>query len=242
MNRGVFYGVGVGPGDPELITVRAANIISRSKLIFAPKSGASNESLALRIARRYVCEDAEVTLLEFPLESVGHQSPQQRWNKSCLPVVEALKKGEDCCFVTLGDPYIYSTYIYLVRAIRNHLPDADIVTVPGVTAFNAAASLAQLSLAEANESISLFPASAITDKSDWTDPSPGTYVVMKIGDKLKNLKTYLLRFCERAQTVFVTRAGLPGQKVLKWPAETPDDLGQANMTVILTRFRVKESS
>ena len=240
MNKCAFYGVGVGPGDPELITVRAANIISQSKLIFAPKSGASQESLALKIARRYVGEDTAVRFLEFPLESSG-QRPQERWNESCQPVLEALIRGEDCCFVTLGDPYIYSTYIYLVRAIRNHLPETNIVTVPGVTAFNAAAALAQFSLAEADESINLVPASVILDASEWSDPPLGTHVVMKIGDKLKNVKAGLLGFRETVRTVFVTRAGLPGQKVMEWPSEVPDDLSQANMTVILTRFRVKKS-
>jgi precorrin-2/cobalt-factor-2 C20-methyltransferase len=240
MNQGVLYGVGVGPGDPELITVRAANIISRSKLIFAPKSGPSRDSLALKIARRYVREDADVRLLEFPLE-VG-QKPQERWANSIQPVVEALGRGEDACFVTLGDPYIYSTYIYLVRAVRNRLPSADIVTVPGVTAFNAAAALAQFSLAEADESINLVPASAIMDASNWSDPSSGTHVVMKIGDKLANVKASLHGFCEMERTVFVTRAGLPGQTVVEWPSEILDDLDQANMTVILTRPRVKKSS
>ncbi len=240
MNQGVLYGVGVGPGDPELITVRAANIISRSKLIFAPKSGPSRDSLALKIARSYVREDADVRLLEFPLE-VG-QKPQERWDNSIQPVVEALGRGEDACFVTLGDPYIYSTYIYLVRAVRNRLPNADIVTVPGVTAFNAAAALAQFSLAEADESINLVPASSIMDASNWSDPSSGTHVVMKIGDKLANVKASLHGFCEMERTVFVTRAGLPGQTVVEWPSEILDDLDHANMTVILTRPRVKKSS
>jgi len=66
-------------------------------------------------------------------------------------------------------------------------------------------------------------------------------VVMKIGDKLKNVKAGLLGFRETVRTVFVTRAGLPGQKVMEWPSEVPNDLSQANMTVILTRFRVKKS-
>lgn len=240
MSLGAFYGVGVGPGDPELITVKAAGIISMSSLVFAPKPRASEESLALNIARFHVNENAEVRYMDFPLK--GSVPAQERWNAACGPVIEALKGGMDCCFVTLGDPYIYSTYIYLVRAIRIFLPNANIITVPGVTAFNAAAALAQFPLAEADESITLLPASALSEARKMLDPLAGTHVVMKIGSKLGMVRDNFLRLRESQRTTFVSRAGLPGQSLMEWPSESKGDPEEANMTVILTRFKVKGST
>lgn len=238
MSLGTFYGVGVGPGDPELLTLKAAEIISRSKFIFVPKARGATESLVLRIVESRLSSDAKIELLEFPLIR-DRQNVQLRWNDSCIPLVNVLRSGNDACYLTLGDPYIYSTYIYLVRAIQRCVEEINIVTIPGITAFNAAAALAEFSLAEADESITVVPGSVAVDTANELGSLPGTMIVMKIGDKIARVNNDILIRENIDRVAIVSRAGLEGQTVSLDPGETLDDRTEANMTVILTRFKPK---
>jgi precorrin-2/cobalt-factor-2 C20-methyltransferase len=132
MRPGTLYGIGVGPGDPELITVKGAAILARCRRIFVPRARSAAESLALDIAERYVDGAAEITELLFPM-TADKEELSLRWGEAAEAVAAALRTGEDACFLTLGDPLLYSTYIYLLREIRARMPDATVVTVPGIT-------------------------------------------------------------------------------------------------------------
>ncbi|MCX5873531.1 MAG: precorrin-2 C(20)-methyltransferase [Deltaproteobacteria bacterium] len=236
MSPGTFYGVGVGPGDPELLTLKAVEIISRSKFIFVPKARGATESLVLRIVESCLPPGAKIELLEFPVVR-DRQNVQSRWNDSFIPVVNVLRSGNDACYLTLGDPYIYSTYIYLVRAIQRCVEEINIVTIPGITAFNAAAALTEFSLAEADESITLVPGSIPAETANEFSSLPGTMIVMKIGDKMARVNNDILIRENIDRVAFVSRAGLSGQEIRLGSGETLDDRPQANMTVILTRFK-----
>jgi len=142
MKRGTLYGIGVGPGDPELITVKGANILSRCRHVFVPKARDASDSLALAIAKRYLGSSSEVHELVFPMTS-EREELSRRWGESAREIITVLENGVDACFLTLGDPLLYSTYIYLLREVRDRVPDIDVVTVPGVTAFSAAAALSR---------------------------------------------------------------------------------------------------
>jgi precorrin-2/cobalt-factor-2 C20-methyltransferase len=238
MSLGTFYGVGVGPGDPELITLKAAEMIARSKFIFVPKARQSSESLVLRIVESWLPSDAKVELLEFPLIR-DRRNVQSRWNESCIPIANVLRSGNDACYLTLGDPYIYSTYIYLVRAIQRCFEEINIVTIPGITAFNAAAALTEFSLAESDESITLVPGSIPAETANELSSLPGTMIVMKIGDKIARVNDDILIRESIDRVAFVSRVGLEGQTISLEAGETLDDRPQANMTVILTRFKPK---
>ena len=212
MKRGTLYGIGVGPGDPELITMKGANLISRCRHIFVPKARTAADSLALSIANRYLGKSSEVHELLFPMTS-EREELSRRWGESARKIISVLEKGEDACFLTLGDPLLYSTYIYLLREIRAKIPDADVVTVPGITAFSAAAALAEFPVGEAKESVTVIPTADDLDEVRKALKEKGTVILMKIGRRLPDILNILEDAGVIDESVFVSRAGMSDQRV-----------------------------
>src|SRR5208337_3722968 len=115
MKIGVLFGIGVGPGDPELMTVKGAKVLERCGHVFVPKARSENGSIALAIADRYLRADSRIYELLFPM-SADSGELSRRWTEAARSVADVVGMGEDACFLTLGDPLLYSTYIYLVRS------------------------------------------------------------------------------------------------------------------------------
>ena len=141
-----FYGVGVGPGDSELITLKALNTIKKCNYVFIPKS--KGISTARDIASEYLL-DKEVIELEFPMG----EDNSDRYREAAKKIDETLKSGETCAFLTLGDPMTYSTYLYLMLEIKS--TDIEIETIPGITSFGASTSRLNLPLTLKGESFYL---------------------------------------------------------------------------------------
>lgn len=121
--------------------------------------------------------------------------------------------GEDACFLTLGDPLLYSTYIHLVRSLRKRLPRLEAVTVPGITAFSAAAAMAEFPVGEGRQPVVIIPASDDLDAIRDALAVCGTVVLMKVGRRLVKVIDLIEQagFLDRA--VYVARAGLEGQQI-----------------------------
>lgn len=147
---GTFYGVGVGPGDPDLITLKAIQVLSHVRRIFASRSSKNEHSLALNIVRGHL-NDASIELLPFPMTR-ERGALETAWNNNAVRVVDTLRERHDAAFLTLGDPLTYSTYSYLLKAIKRMAPDVTIKTIPGVTSYHAAAALGNIPLTEGEES------------------------------------------------------------------------------------------
>lgn len=142
----IVYGIGVGPGDKELITLKAINILKGSDYVFIPRS--RGESLAGSIASEYI-SDKKIIELDFPMgEDNG-----ERYEKAAAAIEETLKNGERASFLTLGDPMTYSTYIYLMMELTKL--NIEVETIPGITSFGAAASKLQIPLTLKDESFYL---------------------------------------------------------------------------------------
>lgn len=212
MKRGTLYGIGVGPGDPELITVKGANVLSRCRHVFVPKARHASDSLALAIAQRYIDKTAEVRELVFPMTS-DQAELSHRWGESAGEIIGVLEKGEDACFLTLGDPLLYSTYIYLLREIRARVPEIDVVTVPGVTAFSAAAALSEFPIGEAKEPVLVIPTADDLEEVRQSLKERGTVILMKIGKRLPDILNILEDAGLIDRSVFVSHAGMSSQRV-----------------------------
>ncbi|MBM4288772.1 MAG: precorrin-2 C(20)-methyltransferase [Deltaproteobacteria bacterium] len=150
---GVLYGIGVGPGDPELITLKALRVLERVPYVFAAASTKNDYSLALNIVRHYIAQ-AEVEPLHFPMTS-DRGILEQAWEANARKVLEVLQRGQDAAFLTIGDPLTYSTYGYLLKTVKKMNPEIQAVTIPGITSYNAAAALANIPLTEGEESFYL---------------------------------------------------------------------------------------
>lgn len=212
MTLGTLYGIGVGPGDPEWITVKAARILGQCRYVCVPKSRLSADSVALEIARAYLRPDAVVHELPFPMTS-DQRILEQHWRQAAGEVCDILSAGNDCCFLTLGDALLYSTYIYLLRQLGGLCPEAKVVTVPGVTAFSAAAALTAFPVGEAKQLVTIVPASDdMTQLAEALDRG-GTVVLMKVGARLETVLDQLESRHLLDQAVFVAHAGMAQQHV-----------------------------
>ncbi len=213
MNSGNFYGIGVGPGDPELMTVKGMNILARCKKVFVPKSRTKRESVARKIAETYIREDAEIREVLFPMVE-DKEVLRRHWEDSAAEILDVLSSGEDACFLTLGDTLLYSTYIYLFRALKDIAPDLKIVTVPGITAFSAAAALTNFRIGESRNPVTIIPTSDNLEQLDQSLNGNGTIVLMKVGKRLPDILPMLERKNLLKSSVFVSRAGLEGEKII----------------------------
>ncbi|MBI3925663.1 MAG: precorrin-2 C(20)-methyltransferase [Armatimonadetes bacterium] len=206
-----LYGLGVGPGDPELLTLKAASILSRCRRIFAPRGDHSETSVALAIAGAHLHPEALVEELVFPMTR-DSEVLSRSWGEAAHQVAGALSQ-ENACFLTLGDPLLYSTFIYLARAVREILPEAQVVTVPGITSFSAAAALTGFPLGEAKHPLVVIPTCDDLEPIRKALGMKGTVVLMKIGRRLESILKLLEEEGLLDRGAFVARAGQDGQRI-----------------------------
>jgi precorrin-2/cobalt-factor-2 C20-methyltransferase len=209
---GHFYGMGVGPGDPDLLTVKAASILGRCMHVVVPKPKADGGSVALEIARRYIPGTAVVHELVFPM-TTDKAELSRRWREAARTIASLLETGADVCFLTLGDALVYSTYIYLLRELKEIAPNIQVETVPGITSFSAAAALTDFPLGEGKEPITIVPTADDLTAVRRAVEAGGTVVLMKIGKRLGEIVDLLDQLEVLDDAVFVQRAGQPMQRV-----------------------------
>ena len=137
----------------------------------------------------------------------------RRWEESAGQVAAVLQAGEDACFLTLGDPLLYSTYIYLLRALRKILPGVPAVTVPGVTAFSAAAALTDFPIGEAKEPVTIVPTADDLQALEEALDRGGTVVLMKIGKRLGKILDLLEKKKADGSGRFCVPVGHPEQRL-----------------------------
>ena len=158
-------------------------MLGKCRQVFVPKARGEGDSAALSIAGAHLRADAEIHELVFPMIT-DPKELARRWEDSAGQVAAVLQAGEDACFLTLGDPLLYSTYIYLLRALRKILPEVQAVTVPGVTAFSAAAALTDFPIGEAKDPVTIVPTADDLQALEEALDRGGTVVLMKIGKRL----------------------------------------------------------
>jgi len=212
MSLGTFYGMGVGPGDPELLTVKAASILGRCPHVVVPKAKADGGSVALEIAGRYVHKGAVVHELVFPM-TMDKAELSRSWKESAQTIAALLRTGSDVCFLTLGDALVYSTYIYLLRELKAIVPQLEVVTVPGITSFSAVAALTSFPLGEGKEPITVVPTADDLTAVRRAIETGGTVALMKIGKRLGDILDILEETGVIGDAVFVQRAGQPTQRI-----------------------------
>ncbi|WP_017727728.1 precorrin-2 C(20)-methyltransferase [Halalkalibacterium ligniniphilum] len=155
---GTLYGLGVGPGDPELLTVKAFRKLKESPVIAYPKKRKGSKSYAQRIIDVYVNpSEKEMLGLVFPMT----KDPvilEREWSNTVEAVWEKLREGKDVAFVTEGDPLLYSTFIHMMNLMKERYPEVLIQTVPGISSINGAASRLGIALAEGDDHVAIIPA------------------------------------------------------------------------------------
>jgi precorrin-2/cobalt-factor-2 C20-methyltransferase len=157
-NLGTLYGVGVGPGDPELITVKAFRIIQESPVIAYPRKRKGSKSYAHQIVEVYIRpEEKEMLGLVFPMTK-DQTILDREWNKMIEEVWQKVSEGKDVAFVTEGDPLLYSTFIHMMKLMQELHPEVEMKTVPGISSFNGSASRLGIALADGDDHVAIVPA------------------------------------------------------------------------------------
>jgi precorrin-2/cobalt-factor-2 C20-methyltransferase len=222
------YAVGVGPGDPELLTRKAERILRSADVILAPVSNPAESSVALDIIREFIDEDRQQIIVhQFPMTS-DRARLIPAWQEAAVLIAAHAEAGRSVAFITIGDPLFYSTFIYLLRILREQWPQLQIEIVPGISSINAAASEAALPLVEGDEKMVVIPATVGIEQIKAALETCETVVLLKV-KPLFSAIVELLRTTGREQrTVFVERVGSSRQKVLtdfsEIAAHSPDYL------------------
>ncbi len=182
MKIGNFYGIGLGPGDPELLTLKALHTIQRADCIFVPKSDSKEDSLALEIVKDYV-KGKKVIEQIYPMTK-DKQTLNTAWLKAAEEIHTEVKNGYNVVYLTLGDPMTFSTYIYLLRHLNTMMPEKAIHTIPGITSYNAAACAANYPLLTGDERLAVIPVPKDLAELRPILESFDTVVMMKVAKKL----------------------------------------------------------
>ena len=193
--KGKLYGVGVGPGDVELLTLKAAKILKTVPVICSPKSSKEKESIALSIVEPIIDEREDrknVMLVEpiFPMIE-DDETLEKVWDSAAELIAHYLDSGRDLAFVTLGDPSIFSTFSYVQKRLKDRY---EIEVIPGITSFTACAAACETPLTEKNQILTIVP--KIDDRLDDIMDYSDSIVLMKSSRNTKELNfNYLkLRF------------------------------------------------
>lgn len=222
---GKLYGVGVGPGDPELLTLKALRLIKEADVIGVPGEN-PRDSVAYKIVKDAWEGLEEKTLLAVPMPMTKEKnSLEMSHDAGAALVQEQLEKGNKVVFLTLGDPTVYSTYLYIHRRIQAMGYGTEIVS--GIPSFCAAAARLNMGLVERAEPLHIIPASYQMEDALRL---PGTKVLMKAGKNMKQVKKQLLEM--QAEGMMVERCGMPGETVYRTIEEIPEESGYYSLIIV----------
>ncbi|MFB4318489.1 precorrin-2 C(20)-methyltransferase [Actinomadura sp. 21ATH] len=211
-----LVGIGVGPGDPELVTVQGVRILREADVVLVPVMALDEEGRAESVVRAYT-DGAERVV--FALNDRGGVTPRRAaaWDAAAARVVRAFDEGAaTVAFATIGDPNVYSTFTYLAQTVRELRPETEIATVPGITAMQDLAARSGTVLAEGSESIGLVPLAG------GADPVAAFRAALATGDtvvayKFGAVAAEVIEALKEAGRLdgarYGTRLGLPGEEI-----------------------------
>ncbi len=213
ISYGRFYGIGVGPGDPELLTLKARRILQEVPIICVPRSETSQESYALDIVGSFLDrERQEILRIVFPTDD--EDAAAAVWRGAGDTIGAHLSQGKDVAFITEGDPMLYSTFAYVLDAIRSGYPDVIVEIVPGVSSVMAAAASAGVPLVTHGQRLAILPAVYGIDDLSEAIASYDTIVLMKVNRTLLQALANLEQLGLAGKGIYVRRATTASEQVV----------------------------
>ena len=200
-----FFAIGVGPGDPELLTIKAVNILRDINLLIVPVSAEGKRSIALETVSAYLPKNTIIKEILFPM--VKNTDVYEKTGEMVARIVEnVISEGGNCAYITIGDPMIYSTFGYIKKALNKNI---ETVIIPGIPSFCSAAAASGLMLAEKDQIISIVPMTARDDRIDNAVSASDTAVYMKVYNNLHKIK----QLTSRKEYTLISNCGLRDEKV-----------------------------
>ena len=226
--KGKLYGVGVGPGDPELLTLKALRLIRENPVIAVPGEDIQ-ASVAYQIVKGAYEALDEKTLLPVAMPMTKDPAVLEANHEKAAGDVEAyLRQGKNVVFLTLGDPTVYSTYLYVHKRILARGYEAEIVS--GITSFCAVAARLNMGLVERDEPLHVIPATYQADGMDQVLKLPGTKVLMKTGRKMAQVRESIQKSGQQA--VMIENCGMPGERIFEGADNIPEKSGYYSLIIV----------
>jgi precorrin-2/cobalt-factor-2 C20-methyltransferase len=208
---GRLVGVGVGPGDPELLTLKGLRVLREADAVFVPVADTGEVGRAEATVREYLAEE-RITRLLFAL-SDDPEARERNWSNAANEVSKHLENGEACAFATIGDPNVYSTFTYLARTVREITPEVEVETVPGITAMQDLASRSGTVLLEGDGRLALLPFTAGEEPLREALAGFETVVCYKGGSRLGEVLRVAEGEGRLENAVYGARLGIDGEEV-----------------------------
>ncbi len=216
---GTLYGVGVGPGDPELMTVKAWRLISMAKVI-AYLAANGGESTARNIARHFISDDVEEIAINMPMQ-VEREPAQRAYDEGAAAISRHLEKGEDVVMLCEGDPFFYGSFMYMYERLSDKYRT---IVVPGVTSITAAAAVIGQPLCERDEVLKVLPATMHEDDLRRELSTTTAAAIIKVGRHFGKVKRILTSLGLENNATAVERATHDDQMIRDVPQISEDTL------------------
>jgi precorrin-2/cobalt-factor-2 C20-methyltransferase len=229
-HKATVYLVGLGPGDPELLTLKGLRALQKSDYIFVPQSDKSGRSIAKNIVSHYISED-KIKLYHIPMTN-NEQELTKRYSELAWKIDNYIQQGKSICYVTIGDPTIYSTANYLKERLNER--EIGVSLVPAVSSCNAISCACGVSLCEKTENFGVYEAPDDIETVVTYIQEHSTVVFMKVNKKLTTLiKT--IKKTSPHQAFLVKRIGLDNEEIYDLLKDTPPPEADYMSTVIIRR-------
>lgn len=230
---GKLYGVGVGPGDPELITLKALRLSKEADVLVFPGE-VPKETVAYQIMKGAYPEIDEKTFLSVHFAMTKDEEKLEYYHsQGTEKIKKELDKGHTVVFLTLGDPTVYSTYIYVHKRLAAMGYETEIVS--GITSFCAVSARFNDSLVEKAEPLHVIPASYQIEEALKL---PGTKVLMKAASKMKEVKEQIRALGEEG--MMIENCGMPNEKIYRKLDEIPDNAGYYSLIIVKDKKKQAE--
>lgn len=204
MNAGKLYGVGVGTGSGNLLTLKAVGVLNKADIVFAPKSSLEKSSTASFIVKKAIKKKFNIVEPVFPMTR-KREALEKAWGEAGEAIAKELCKGKNVAFITIGDPMLYSTFFHVLRKVKKILPDCGVEVVPGISSISSCMAESRIGILE-DQSLAVLPASSSPEKILEAAENFDVVIIMKVPKEIEKISSKLKKL-KNKKAMILTRCG-----------------------------------